>query len=265
MGVLNLTPDSFSDGGRFVSEGGAVDLPAAMASAEAMLAAGAAILDVGGESTRPGAAPVSAAEELRRVMPVVERLVDLDTIVSIDTGKAEVARAALAAGAGLVNDVTGLQDSDMLAAIVASDAALCLMHMRGEPRTMQDAPVYRDVVGEVVAYLTERSARAIDAGVESDRIVIDPGIGFGKTLAHNLELLSALQRLCDLGFPVLVGVSRKRMLGTLTGRGVGERLAAGLGAALTAVANGAALVRTHDVAETVDALAVAHAIRHPDA
>jgi dihydropteroate synthase len=260
MGVINLTPDSFSDGGRFVGAGGRVDPDAALDCAHAMLAAGAAILDVGGESTRPGAEPVPVAVELQRVMPVVERLAELDTIVSVDTSKAEVARAALAAGASMINDVSALRDPDMLTTLAASGAGVCLMHMQGEPATMQSEPHYDDVVAEVVAFLAERAGRAVGAGIDAARIVVDPGIGFGKTLDHNLALLHALGELAALGYPVLVGVSRKRMLGTLTARDVEDRLAAGLGAAVAAVANGAALIRTHDVAATIDALTVASAV-----
>jgi dihydropteroate synthase len=263
MGVINLTPDSFSDGGRYMQRGRGgeeVDLGAVLSSAQAMLEAGAKILDVGGESTRPGASAVACAEELKRVIPVVERLGELDTIVSVDTGKAEVAQAAVSAGVGLINDVTALRDPGMLPVLAASDVGLCLMHMRGEPRTMQEAPVYQDVVAEVAAFLRQRSNQALAAGIAAERIVIDPGIGFGKTLEHNLTLLSSLDELRALGLPVLVGISRKRSLGALTGRAVEDRLAAGLGAAVAAAANGAAIIRTHDVAATVDALAVAHAI-----
>lgn len=264
MGVINLTPDSFSDGGRYLRRGrggaGAVDLSAVLESAQAMLEAGAQVLDVGGESSRPGALSVVCAEELQRVMPVVERLVELDTIVSVDTCKAEVAQAALSAGAGLINDVTAFRDPGMLPILAASDTGLCLMHMRGEPRTMQEAPVYEDVVAEVAAFLARRSNQALAAGIDADRIIIDPGIGFGKTLEHNLSLLASLDELRALGFPVLVGVSRKQSLGELTGRAVQDRLAAGLGAAVAAVANGAAVIRTHDVAATMDALTVAQAI-----
>jgi dihydropteroate synthase len=268
MGIINLTPDSFSDGGRYLQRrhGGAavIDLGAVLASAEAMLEAGARVLDVGGESTRPGARPVACAEELQRVMPVVERLVHLDTIVSVDTSKAEVAQAALSAGAGLINDVTALRDPGMLPILAASDAGVCLMHMRGQPGTMQDAPVYEDVVAEVAAFLAQRSHQTLAAGIDADRILIDPGIGFGKTLEHNLALLGSLGKLRALGFPVLVGISRKGSLGALTGRAVQDRLAAGLGAAVVAIANGAAVVRTHDVAATVDALTVAQAIWSQD-
>ena len=263
MGVINLTPDSFSDGGRYMRRGRGgeeVDLGAVLAGAQAMLEAGAKILDVGGESTRPGASAVTCAEELKRVMPVVEQLVELDTIVSVDTGKAEVAQAAVSAGVGLINDVTALRDPGMLPVFAASGVGLCLMHMRGEPRTMQEGPVYQDVVAEVAAFLLQRSNQALAAGIAAERIVIDPGIGFGKTLEHNLALLSSLDELRALGFPVLVGISRKRSLGALTGRAVEDRLAAGLGAAVVAAANGAAIIRTHDVAATVDALAVAQAI-----
>jgi dihydropteroate synthase len=268
MGIINLTPDSFSDGGRYLQRrhGGAavIDLGAVLASAEAMLEAGARVLDVGGESTRPGARSVACAEELQRVMPVVERLVHLDTIVSVDTSKAEVAQAALSAGAGLINDVTALRDPGMLPILAASDAGVCLMHMRGQPRTMQEAPVYEDVVAEVAAFLAQRSHQTLAAGIDADRILIDPGIGFGKTLEHNLALLGSLGKLRALGFPVLVGISRKGSLGALTGRAVQDRLAAGLGAAVVAIANGAAVVRTHDVAATVDALTVAQAIWSQD-
>ena len=268
MGIINLTPDSFSDGGRYLQRrrrGAAViDLGAVLAGAEAMLEAGARVLDVGGESTRPGARSVACAEELQRVMPVVERLVHLDTIVSVDTCKAEVAQAALSAGAGLINDVTALRDPGMLPILAASDAGVCLMHMRGQPRTMQEAPVYEDVVAEVAAFLAQRSHQTLAAGIAADRILIDPGIGFGKTLEHNLALLGSLGKLRALGFPVLVGISRKRSLGALTGRAVQDRLAAGLGAAVAAVANGASVVRTHDVAATVDALTVAQAIWNQD-
>jgi len=255
MGVLNLTPDSFSDGGRAFRDG-RVDVDAALAIARSMIDEGAAIVDVGGESTRPGSAPIDLAEELRRVIPVVERLAGSATIISVDTNKAEVARAALEAGADLINDIGALGEAAMRRVVGPSGAAVCLMHMQGEPRTMQDAPSYRDVVSEVSDYLCER-ARACEAdGIERDRILIDPGFGFGKTLSHNVALLRGLGTVAGLGYPVLVGVSRKGMIGAMTGRSIGERLAGSVAAAVIAVQNGAKIVRTHDVAATVDALKV---------
>jgi dihydropteroate synthase len=251
MGVLNVTPDSFSDGGRFL------DFEAAIAQAEHMVEAGAAIVDVGGESTRPGAAPVPVEEELARVLPVVRRLARLPLVVSVDTSKPEVMQAAVEAGAGLVNDVRALQAPGALEAVAAGGAAVCLMHMRGEPATMQRDPVYGDVVTEVAAFLDARVQACVSAGIAPDRICVDPGFGFGKTLEHNLQLLRALPRLAAGGRPLLVGLSRKSMIGALTGRPVGERLAGGLALALWAVVEGGArIVRTHDVGPTVDALSV---------
>jgi len=255
MGVLNATPDSFSDGGRFM-RAGRLDLDAAVAAAVAMIEAGAAIIDIGGESTRPGASPVDADEELRRVIPVVERIVTMATIVSVDTSKPAVARAALSAGAHLINDVRAMADPDLLAVVADSDAALCLMHMRGEPGTMQDAPRYDDVVAEVRDFLDERAERCQRAGIGRERILIDPGFGFGKTLEHNLTLLRRLGHIVDLGYPVMVGLSRKRMIGAITGRAADMRVAGGVAAAVVAVQNGARIVRTHDVAATVDALKI---------
>jgi dihydropteroate synthase len=261
MGVLNATPDSFSDGGRHL------DPAAALASARAMVAAGAAVLDVGGESTRPGADPVSAADELGRVLPVIEALAaaDLRVPISIDTRKASVAREAVAAGAALVNDVTGLADPEMAQVAAEAGAALVLGHIQGDPRTMQAAPIYDDVVSEVRAVLSAARDEALAAGLAPEQILVDPGIGFGKTLDHNLTLLTSLAAFADLG-PVVVGVSRKSMLGALLdGRPTEQRLAGGLGAAVFAALGGARLVRTHDVAETVDALRVAWRLRcHPD-
>jgi len=253
MGILNVTPDSFSDGGRFLRDG-AQDVEAAVSAAIAMVEDGAALIDVGGESTRPGATPVEEAEELRRVIPIVERLASIGTIVSVDTSKPGVARAAIEAGAHLINDVRALTDPGVLRAVAASDVAVCLMHMQGEPPTMQKAPHYENVVLEVRAYLGERAARCRDAGIDRERIVIDPGFGFGKTLDHNLALLRGLSELTDLGYPVMVGLSRKGMIGTITGRAADARVAGGLAAAVVAVQNGAKIVRTHDVAATVDAL-----------
>lgn len=259
MGVLNVTPDSFSDGGRFRSPAG-VDLDAVRASAETMLAAGADIIDVGGESTRPGAVPVPLAEELDRVIPVVECLAGLDTIVSVDTRKPEVARAALAAGCHMINDVSGLAHPAMLAVLADSRAAVCIMHMRGEPGTMQDDPVYADVVGEVRGVLRERVDRARAAGIDDNRLCIDPGFGFGKTLAHNLALLGRLESLRVDDLPLLVGLSRKGMIGALTGRTVDERLAGSVTAAVLAAERGADIVRVHDVAATMDGLKVLEAV-----
>jgi dihydropteroate synthase len=255
MGVLNVTPDSFSDGGRFVESSAAVK------HGRKLLAEGAALVDVGGESTRPGAQAVTAEEELARVMPVLEGLAGHP--LSIDTSKAEVARRALALGAGLVNDVSALRTDAAMAGVVAEgDAFVCLMHMQGEPRTMQAAPHYDDVVSDVLAFLEERVAFAVDSGIREDRICIDPGIGFGKTPDHNLELLRRLDELCALGRPVLVGVSRKSTLGRILGdaSATSGSVAASLGAAVAAFERGAAMIRAHDVRETVEALRVAAAV-----
>jgi len=255
MGIVNVTPDSFSDGGlNFEPE-------AAIASARRMLAEGAAIIDIGAESTRPGAAAVEAGEELRRVVPVLEELPGAP--LSIDTSKAEVARRALALGAELVNDVTALRgDPKMVEVVAESGAYLCLMHMRGEPRTMQDEPSYRDVVSEVAAFLEQRLAFATSHGVREDRICLDPGIGFGKTVEHNLALVRRLDVLLALGRPVLLGFSRKRSLGRLLGDPEATRgtTAASIGAALAAFNRGAGIFRVHDVREHVEALTIAAAI-----
>ncbi|MAT84369.1 MAG: dihydropteroate synthase [Gammaproteobacteria bacterium] len=256
MGVINVTPDSFSDGGRFVARDAAVDLGRVAESAQAMLEAGAAVLDVGGESTRPGAAAVSEAEETRRVMPVLERLLDLDAVISLDTSKPELAARALASGVHLVNDVGGGRDPRMLEVLAASTGAYCVMHMQGEPRTMQQDPQYRDVVTEVRDFLAARVADCERAGISRERLLIDPGFGFGKTLAHNLALLRALPALRVAGTALLVGLSRKRMIGAITGREVGQRAAGSAAAALLAAERGADVVRVHDVAETADALQV---------
>ena len=254
MGVLNVTPDSFSDGGRFLP------LEAAVAHGVRLAEEGAAIIDIGGESTRPGAAPVSVDEELRRVVPVVERLrAATQAVISVDTSKPEVIREAVAAGAGLINDVRALAEPGALEAAAASGCAVCLMHMQGDPRTMQRAPSYVDVVKEVKAFLDEHVQRCRAAGVSADRIVVDPGFGFGKTLEHNLELLRRLRELHD-ELPVLVGLSRKSMVGTLTGRGAGERVHGSIALAVIAALNGARIVRAHDVAATVDALKMVTAV-----
>jgi dihydropteroate synthase len=258
MGVINVTPDSFSDGGRLLA--GAPDLPRIRELASAMIVEGAAILDVGGESTRPGSAGVSDSEELRRVMPVVECLLDLDTIVSVDTSKPAVAAAALAAGAHLINDVSGGRVPGMLQTVAAGNAALCLMHMQGEPRTMQEAPRYRDVVADVRAFLAGRVAACREAGIDDERLLLDPGFGFGKTLEHNLALLRDLASLRIDGLPLLVGLSRKAMIGAITGRPLERRAVGSAAAALIAAQRGAAVVRVHDVAETADALRMLAAV-----
>ncbi|HEX4675283.1 MAG TPA: dihydropteroate synthase [Steroidobacteraceae bacterium] len=254
MGVLNVTPDSFSDGGRFLP------VEAAVAHGLRLVEEGATIIDIGGESTRPGATPVSVEEELRRVLPVVERLrQETQAVISIDTSKPEVIREAAAAGAGLINDVRALTEPGALEAAAASGSAICVMHMQGDPRTMQRAPSYVDVVKEVKAFLDEHVQRCRAAGVSSDRIVVDPGFGFGKNLEHNLELL---RRLRDLQgeWPLLVGLSRKSMVGTLTGRSAGERVHGSVALAVIASINGARIVRAHDVAATVDALKIVAAV-----
>ena len=257
MGILNATPDSFSDGGKFV------DRKRALARARQMLADGADIIDVGGESTRPGAAPVSPSDELERVIPIVEALATQGACVSVDTMKPEVMRAAARAGASMINDVRALQEPGALETIASLDIGVCLMHMQGTPATMQRAPCYEDVVTQVRCFLIERAQACIDAGIVSERICIDPGFGFGKTAAHNLTLLHELLHIAGAGYPVLVGLSRKSSLGSLTGRDPGDRLGASIAAALMAVARGAAIVRVHDVRETVDALKVWHAVEHP--
>jgi dihydropteroate synthase len=256
MGVLNVTPDSFSDGGDFFSVG------AALERALAMQAEGAAIIDIGGESTRPGAAPVSAEDEIRRVVPVIEALQARLTVpISIDTQKPEVMRAAVAAGAGFINDVNALRAPGALEVAVGCEVPVCLMHMQGEPRTMQADPHYDDVVGEVRGFLQQRAAACEQAGIAREHILLDPGFGFGKTLQHNLQLLARLETISALGFPVLVGLSRKSMIGKLLGLDVGERLAASIALAVLAVERGAALVRAHDVAPTWQALQMQVALR----
>jgi dihydropteroate synthase len=254
MGVLNVTPDSFSDGGRFLP------VDAAVAHGLRLVEEGAGIIDIGGESTRPGAAPVSVEEELRRVVPVVERLSRAtQAVISVDTSKPEVIREAAAAGAGLINDVRALTEPGALQAAAASGSAICLMHMQGDPRTMQRAPSYVDVVKEVKAFLAEHVQRCRAAGVSADRIVVDPGFGFGKTLEHNLELLRRLRDLQSES-PVLVGLSRKSMVGTLTGRSAAERVHGSIALAVIAAINGARIFRAHDVAATVDALKIVDAV-----
>ncbi len=254
MGIVNITPDSFSDGGRYL------DAERAIEQGLRLYEEGADILDLGGESTRPGAQPVSAQEEMDRVLPVLHGLRDCGAALSVDTMKPAVMRAALAAGADMINDVKALEALGALEAVADSACGLCLMHMRGEPRTMQAAPSYDDVAAEVGAYLEGRVRTVLAAGVLRERIAVDPGFGFGKTLEHNLALFRALPELGRLA-PVLAGVSRKSMLGILTGRASEDRLAASVAAALLAAQRGAAILRVHDVAATVDALKVWQAVR----
>jgi len=251
MGIVNVTPDSFSDGGRFI------DGAAARAQCERLVQEGAHMLDIGGESTRPGAATPDLTEELARVMPVLRHAVTLGVPVSVDTSRPEVMQAALDIGVDIVNDVRALHRPGALAVVAAhAQAGVCLMHMRGEPGVMQAAPEYDDVLADVIGFLARRLAEGVAAGIAAERIVLDPGIGFGKTAAHNLELLARQRELLAAGRPLLVGWSRKSTLGTITGRAVGDRLAASLAAALAAVARGASILRVHDVAATVDALKV---------
>ncbi len=260
MGILNITPDSFSDGGVFFAR------EAALRRARQMYEAGAAIIDVGGESTRPGARPVSAQEELDRVIPIIEALhAELPVILSVDTSKAEVMREAVRAGAGMINDVYALRRDGALDAARECDVPVCLMHMQGEPRTMQQEPRYGDVVQEVLQFLRQRIETCRQAGIAREKLLIDPGFGFGKRLQHNLQLMKRLPELAALGCPVLVGVSRKSMLGSLLGgRPVEGRLHASVAAATLAVWLGAAIVRVHDVGATVDAVKVAAAVKQID-
>ena len=253
MGVLNVTPDSFSDGGRYQ------DVQSAADRAWQMVEEGAALIDVGGESTRPDAEPVSETEELKRVMPVIERIAELPAVISIDTSKPRVMREACAAGAGLINDVYALRQPGAMQAARETGAAVCLMHMQGEPRVMQDQPHYKVVVAEIGEFLAARRQACIAAGIPAERIVLDPGFGFGKTLAHNLTLLARLGELRVLGGALLVGISRKSMLGALTGLPPGQRVNAGLAAATLAVLQGARIIRTHDVRATVEAVKLATA------
>ncbi|MBK5967458.1 dihydropteroate synthase [Thiorhodovibrio winogradskyi] len=260
MGVLNVTPDSFSDGGCYAR------VDAACAHAQAMAEAGAKIIDIGGESTRPGAAAVSTAEQLDRVIPVIERLAPaldasgLGALISIDTSDPAVMREAVGAGAHLINDIRALREPGALAAAAELRVPVVLMHMQGNPQSMQHKPDYTDVVAEVAEFLRVRMDAAEDAGIPPERLVIDPGFGFGKRLEHNLQLLAGLESIVSLGPPVLVGLSRKSMLGAVTGAEVSQRLPAGLAAAVMAVERGAAIVRTHDVAPTVQALEMVRAV-----
>ena len=256
MGIVNVTPDSFSDGGLHLS------VKAAVAHGLRLVAEGADLLDIGGESTRPGAADVDADEELRRVLPVIERLArETQVPISIDTSKPDVMRAAIAAGAGMINDVRALRSDGALDMAASLQVPVVLMHMLGEPRSMQDAPAYDDVVADVHRFLAERLFACEMAGIDKKRVIVDPGFGFGKTQAHNLALLAQLQRFSDLGVPVLAGLSRKKMIGALTGRDVpAERLYGSVAAHLIAAQRGARIVRVHDVAATIDALKVWQAV-----
>jgi dihydropteroate synthase len=259
MGILNVTPDSFSDGGHFYH------LEAALSRAEQMIADGVDIIDIGAESTRPGVALVPLQEELRRLMPVVYALRDCGKPISIDTNKPEVMREVIAAGADMVNDINAFQADGALQFLAASDCALCIMHMQGEPQTMQQAPAYDDVTREVTQFLQRRVDAALAAGIARSRLCVDPGFGFGKTQAHNLRLLRDLPQIAGaLDLPVLAAMSRKSMIGALTGRPVEQRLAGSLGAAVAAAALGAAMVRVHDVAETMDALTLWQAATGPE-
>ena len=255
MGVLNVTPDSFSDGGQFA------DVDAARRQAERMASDGAALIDVGGESTRPGSDAVGEQQELDRILPVIEAIRDtVELPISVDTSKAAVMKAAVAVGAAMINDVLALQEPEALTTLADLGVPICLMHMQGRPRTMQQDPHYDDVAIDVTAFRGERVSKCVAAGIARDKIIVDPGFGFGKTAAHNVELLANLRQLTDLELPVLVGLSRKSTLGELTGRDVDERMPASIGAATIAVLNGAHIVRAHDVRETVDALRVASAV-----
>ncbi|WP_421705607.1 dihydropteroate synthase [Alloalcanivorax xenomutans] len=255
MGILNVTPDSFSDGGQFTS------LDSALRRAEQMLADGAAIIDVGGESTRPGADPVSEQQELDRVVPVVEALTrELDALVSVDTSTASVIRETARAGAGLINDVRSLRRDGACQAAAESGLPVCLMHMRGEPGDMQDNPRYQDVTAEVIQFLEERVAACVSAGIARDRLLVDPGFGFAKTVGHNLKLLAEMDQLKRLQLPILVGLSRKSMVGKVLDRPVEERLPGSLAAAVMCVERGALIVRAHDVKETVDSVRFARAV-----
>ena len=255
MGILNVTPDSFSDGGAYP------DTEQAAARARQMVEEGAELIDVGGESTRPGAAAVDSETEISRVVPVIEAIrASCDAVISIDTSKPEVMQAAAAAGAAFINDVRALREPGALEVAASLEVAVCLMHMQGQPRTMQDAPDYDDVVTDVAAFLGERVESCSRAGMARERLVVDPGFGFGKTLRHNLLLLNNLHRLTEFGLPVLVGISRKSMIGAILDRAVDQRLYGSLAAATISLMKGASIIRTHDVAPTVDALRVVTAL-----
>ncbi|KTB95871.1 dihydropteroate synthase [Pseudomonas syringae] len=256
MGILNATPDSFSDGGRYSQ------LDAALRHAEAMVLAGATLIDVGGESTRPGARPVSPAQEVERVAPVVEIIArELDVIISVDTSTPEVMLATAGLGAGMINDVRSLQRPGALEAAASTGLPVCLMHMQGEPGTMQNDPHYEDLLGEVSAFLLERMSQCVAAGIDRQQLILDPGFGFAKTLEHNLSLFRRMEALHALGRPLLVGVSRKSMIGAVLGRPVDQRLSGGLALAALAMTKGARILRVHDVAETADVVRMIAAVQ----
>lgn len=260
MGILNVTPDSFSDGGQLYSDQ-SLSIDRALKHAELMVAEGATIIDIGGESTRPGADPVSLQEEMDRVLPVLERLsAEVDVVTSIDTSSPELMRAAASLGAGILNDVRALGREGAIDAAASTGLPVCVMHMQGSPATMQRAPSYSDVVAEVQDFLAQQIARCVDAGVERTQVIVDPGFGFGKTLEHNLQLLNRLDRLQELGVPILSGTSRKSMIGNLLDREPDQRLAGGLATVALAVERGARIIRVHDVAATVDCVRMTEAV-----
>jgi dihydropteroate synthase len=260
MGVLNITPDSFSDGGKLF-HGGAVLLDRVREQAQAMVDAGAVVLDIGGESSRPGAVAVSSADEQKRVIPVLEALADIDAVLSVDTYHPETVRAAITSGAGMINDITGGRNPEVIAAVAQSDVAYALMHMQGTPQTMQENPRYDDVVGEVADYLAARVSQCQAAGIAAQQLIIDPGFGFGKSVQHNLALLRDLAKVRVDELPILVGLSRKSMIGAITGQPVERRLSGSLATLLLAAQNGADLIRVHDVAESADVLRMLQAYR----
>jgi len=260
MGILNVTPDSFSDGGQLYSDQ-SLSIDRALKHAELMVAEGATIIDIGGESTRPGADPVSLQEEMDRVLPVLERLsAEVDVVTSIDTSSPELMRAAASLGAGILNDVRALGREGAIDAAASTGLPVCVMHMQGSPATMQRAPSYSDVVAEVQDFLAQQIARCVDAGIERTQVIVDPGFGFGKTLEHNLQLLNRLDRLQELGVPILSGTSRKSMIGNLLDREPDQRLAGGLATVALAVERGARIIRVHDVAATVDCVRMTEAV-----
>jgi len=256
MGILNVTPDSFSDGGFFLS------VDTALKQAHQMVKEGATIIDIGGESTRPGAARVSVQEELDRVLPILEKIrAELPILISVDTCKAQVMREAIATGVDIINDVMALRGEGSIAAVANSDTVqICLMHLQGEPRTMQQNPHYENVINDIKTFLLERVQVCLDADIAKNRLIIDPGFGFGKTLEHNLLLMKQLQQFTELGYPVLVGVSRKSMIGKILDKPVTERLYGSLALTVLAISKGATFIRTHDVAATIDALKMTHAV-----
>jgi dihydropteroate synthase len=262
MGVLNITPDSFSDGGQYHNHG-CLNLDKALSRVEEMLGQGATIVDIGGESTRPGADPVALQEEMQRVLPVVEAIARrFDIVISVDTSSPELMLAAASHGAGMINDVRALQRPGALQAAQQTCLPVCLMHMQGQPASMQKNPQYTDVVAEVVTYLQARVQSCLEAGIDSARIVLDPGFGFGKSLQHNLQLLNRLQDIQVLGYPLLVGLSRKSIIGGVLNRNIDQRLAGSLALAVLAVERGATIIRVHDVAETVDAISLCVAVKN---